>query len=67
MVWLILAILIMLEKLEKELNGFSVIIIIVFINFFRRVFSEYTEVNATSLTRYHSSSTDTATLCLNVS
>ena len=31
-------------------NGFSVIIIIIIIiNFFRRVFSEYTEANATSL------------------
>ena len=29
-------------------NGFSIIIIII-INFFRRVFSEYTEANATSL------------------
>ena len=30
-------------------NGFSVIIIIIFINFFRRVFSEYTEAVITSL------------------
>ena len=30
-------------------NGFYVIIIMIIINFFRRVFSEYTEANATSL------------------
>ena len=32
-------------------NGFSVIIIIIIINFFRWVFSEYTEANSTSLKR----------------